>query len=202
MAHVYRSESLRSKEHVMNISRKIGICLLLVSLGAPSAFAAMSGDAGGNAAEIETNSDDAPAQRRIDQTLDVKVLDNTDMQRHARSSLRAPAPMEGHYVSNGAETPQLFGQQDLSLFISHHEASEGVGDSTGLAQMNAVHMVGSGSVNGEAPVVSTGVSPAATQYVVTSSSHNNVVPLPPALLLMASGLFCLPTIRQRIKRAC
>jgi hypothetical protein len=186
----------------MNIIRIIGLCLLLVSLGAPSAFAALSGDAGNDAAGIEVSGDDAPAQRRLDQMLDVKVLDETFLQSHARSSLRAPAPMEGHYVSNGAETPQLYGRQDLSLFVSHQEASVGVGDSTGLAQMTAVHMVGSGSVTGEAPVASSGVVPAASQYVVTSTPHNNAVPLPPAFLLMASGLFCLPTIRQRIKRAC
>lgn len=186
----------------MNITRKIGLCLLLVSLGSPSAFASLSGDAGGDAAGIETNSDDTPAQRRFDQTLDVKVQDETSRQRQARSSLPAPAPMEGQYISNGAETPQLFGQQDLSHFVSHQAAQVGVGDSTGLAQMAAVHMVGSGSVTGEAPVVSSGIVPAATQYVVTSSSPNTAVPLPPALLLLASGLFCLPAIRQRIKQAC
>jgi hypothetical protein len=114
--------------------------------------------------------------------------------------------MEGHYVSNGAENPQLFGQQDLSVFVSHNVASESVGDSVGLSQMNAVHLVGSGSVTGEAPVMSSGVTSAASQYVVSStvspSSPNKAVPLPPAFLLMASGLFCLPTVRQRIKQAC
>ena len=189
----------------MNLSRKISLSLLLVTLGAPSAFAALSGDAGGNAAGIELSGDDAPAQRRLDQTLAVKVLDETALQRHARSALRAPAPMEGHYGRDGAEAPQLFGRQDLSQFVSQHAASEGVGDSTGLAQMTAVHMVGSGSVTGEAPVVSPGVTSAASQYVtttITSSGSQSNVPLPPALLLMASGLFCLPTIRQRIKPAC
>jgi hypothetical protein len=188
----------------MNITRKIGLTLLLVSLGAPSAFAALSGDAGGNVAEIEVNSDDASAQSRFDQMLAVKVLDETFLQRHARSSLRAPAPMEGHYVSNGGETPTLFGQQDLSLFASRQAAQQGVGDSTGLSQMNAVHVVGNGSVTGEAPVASAGVVPASAQYVTTTtiSTKSPNVPLPPAFLLMASGLFCLPTIRQRIKRAC
>jgi hypothetical protein len=186
----------------MNFTQNICLCLLLVSLGAPSAFAALSGDAGNDAAGIEINSDDAPAQRRFDQMLAVKVLDETFQQRHARSSLPAPAPMEGHYVSNGAETPQLFGQQDLSVFVSHNIASESVGDSVGLSQMNAVHMVGSGSVTGAAPVMSSGVTSAASQYVVSPATPNKAVPLPPAFLLMASGLFCLPTVRQRIKQAC
>jgi hypothetical protein len=187
----------------MNITRKIGLSLLLAALGAPSAFAALSGDAGGNAAGIELSGDDAPAQRRFDQTLAVKVLDETVLQRHARSALRAPAPMEGHYGRDGAEAPELFGRQDLSQFVSHNAASEGIGDSAGLAQMTAVHMVGSGSVTGEAPVASPGVTSAATQYVAAPSTvGQSSVPLPPALLLMASGLFCIPTIRQRIKRAC
>jgi len=188
----------------MNITRNISLSLLLASLAAPSAFAALSADSGGNPAEIEVSNDDAPAQRRLDQTLSMKVLDESSLQRHARSSLRAPAPMEGHYLSKGAETPELFGQRDLSIYVSNQAAPAGAGDSTGLAQMTAVHEVGSGSVTGEAPVASAGVVSAASQYVVsstvTSSSPN--VPLPPAFMLMASGLFCLPTIRQRIKRAC
>jgi len=184
----------------MNITRNISLSLLLASLAAPSAFAAMSADSGGNAAEIEVSSDDAPAQHRMDQTLAVKVLDETFLQqRHARSSLRAPAPMEGHYDSKGGETPELFGRQDLSVSVSHNTAPEG--GVTGLAQAAAaVHDVGSNSVTGEAPVASAGVVSAPTQYVVTSTSPN--VPLPPAFLLLASGLFCLPTVRQRIKRAC
>jgi hypothetical protein len=192
---------LKGKERIMNITRKIGLSLLLVALGAPSAFAALSGDAGGNAAGIELSNDDAPAQRRFDQTLAVKVLDETVLSRHARSALRAPAPMEGHYGRDGAEAPQLFGKQDLSQFVSVHAASEGIGDSTGLAQMTAVHEVGNGAVTGEAPVASSGVTSAATQYVsISSSNAQNVIPIPPALILMASGLFCLPAIRQRIKR--
>jgi hypothetical protein len=138
----------------------------------------------------------------------VKVLDETVLQRHARSALRAPAPMEGHYGRDGAEAPELFGRQELSQFVSHNAASEGIGDSAGLAQMTAVHMVGSGAVTGEAPVASSGVTSASAQYVTstttttTTSGGQNNIPLPPAFLLMVSGLFCLPTIRQRIKRAC
>jgi hypothetical protein len=195
---------LKSKERIiMNNTRKIGLSLLLVALGAPPAFAALSGNAGGNGAGIELSGDDAPAQR-IDQTLAVKVLNETVLQRHARSSLRAPAPMEGHYGRDGAETPELFGKQELSQFVPHHVAAEGGGESAGLAQMAAVHEVGNNAVAGEAPVVSPGASSGtATQYVVnTQGGAQPSVPLPPALLLMASGLFCLPTIRQRIKLPC
>ncbi|MGD0585361.1 MAG: hypothetical protein ABSA86_06250 [Oryzomonas sp.] len=187
----------------MNITRKIGLALLLVALGAPSAFAALSGDAAGNAEGIELSDDDAQAQHHIDQMLAVKVLDETTLQRHARSALRAPAPMEGHYGREGAETPELFGKQELSQFAPRHAASEGAGESAGLAQMTAVHEVGNGAVTGEAPVISAGISSAATSYVVNSPGGGQTsVPLPPALLLMASGLLCLPTIRQRIKLSC
>jgi len=191
----------------MNFTQKIGLSLLLVALGAPSAFAALSGnagsDAGGNGAGIEVSGDDTPAQRRFDQTLAVKVLDETVLQRHARSALPASAPMEGHYGRDGAQAPELFGRQDLSQFVSHNVAPEVAGDSAGLVQMAAVHMVGSGSVTGEAPVASPGVTTAATQYVATTSTGSqNSIPLPPALLLMASGLFFFPTIRHRINRTC
>lgn len=190
----------------MNITRKIALALLLVALGVPSAFASMSGDAGGDAsgtaANIEQNGDDAPVQWRFDQMLAVKVLDETALQRHARSAMRAPAPMEGHYVSNGSETPQLFGRHDLSQFVSYHAASEGVGDSAGLAQMSAVHMVGSGAVAGGAPLMSPAGSSTA-QYVANPSSNGqSSVPLPPSFLLLASGLLGLPAIRLWKKQAC
>ena len=185
----------------MNIARNIGLSLLLVSLAAPAALAALSGDGSGNATGIEVNSDDAPAQRRIDRMLAVKVLDELTLQRHSRSSLLASAPMEGHYVTNGAEAPEQFGQRDLSVYMSNPAPPAVVGDSAGLAQMTAVHVVGSGAVSGGAPVASAGVVSAATQYVVTNTPVKQPsVPLPPALMLMASGLFCLPPVRRRFTR--
>jgi hypothetical protein len=111
--------------------------------------------------------------------------------------------MEGHYGRDGAEAPELFSKQELSQFAPRHVASEGAGESAGLSQLTAVHEVGNGAVGGEAPMGSSGVSSAASQYVVNSTTNGqNNVPLPPALLLLASGLFCLPTIRQRIKLPC
>lgn len=190
-------------EHVMNITQKISLSLLMVALGAPSAFAALSGDSGGNAETgIELSGDDTPAQRRIDQMLAVKVLDETVLQRHAKSSVRAPAPMGGHYDREGADAPQLFGQQDFTRYVSSYRASsEAVGDSTGLAQMTAVHMVGSGDVTGPAPLMSVGAS-AATQTQTYVFRDKVETPLPPSLLLLASGLFGLSAARPRLKQAC
>jgi len=189
----------------MTITRKISPALLLVALSAPSAFAALSGDAGNYTAGIELSSDDTSAQRRIDQMLAVKVLDETVLQRQAKSATRAPAPMGGHYDREGAEAPQLYGQQDFIRYASYHATTEAVGDSTGLAQETAVHMVGSGSVTGEAPVVSAGAGTATQAYVVNQPSPSvgtGSVPLPPSLLLLVSGLFGLSGIRLRIKQAC
>ncbi len=154
----------------MNTTQVISLALLLLSLSVPSAFAALSGEAGSDAAGIELSSDDTSAQRRIDQMLAVKVLDETVLQRQARSTLRATAPMGGHYDREGAEAPQLFGQQDITRYASYHATSEAVGDSAGLAQATAVHMVGGGSVTGEAPVVSAGSGAATQAYAVKQSS--------------------------------
>jgi hypothetical protein len=184
----------------MNITQKAGLGLLLVSLGAPSAFAALTSDAGSDAAGIELSSENTSAQRRIDLMLDVKVLDETALQRQAKSAVRAPAPMGGHYDREGADAPQLYGQQDFTRYASYHATPEGAGDSAGLAQATAVHMVGSGDVAGTAPVISSGAG-AATQTYVAASPPGPVVPLPPSFLLLASGLFGLSGIRLRIKQA-
>lgn len=190
----------------MTITQKICLSLLLLALGTPSAFAALSGDTGSDAAGIELSGDDTSAQQHFDQMLAVKVLDETVLQRQAKSALRAQAPMGGHYDREGAETPQLYGQQDLTRYASTHAAPEATGDSTGLAQMTAVHMVGSGAVTGEAPVASAGASAATQTYVVnqssSTSSDGGTIPLPPSLLLLASGLLGLSAVRLRIKQAC
>lgn|GEM_PF-1330184 len=190
----------------MNFMKKISLPLLLLAFSAPSAFAALSGGTGSNAARIELSSDDtAPtaAQRRIDGMLAVRVLDETVLQRQAKSTVRAPAPMGGHYDREGAEVPQLYGQQDLTRYASYHATPETVGDSAGPAQATAVHLVGNGSVAGEAPLVSAGAGPATQAYVVQQSPSTDgtgTVPLPPSFLLLASGLLGLSGVRLRVKQ--
>jgi len=163
----------------------------LVILLASSALAAYSGDA----PAIEMNSDDAPAQQQIDQALTTRLLDELLPQSHTKSALRAQAPMEGHYVSNGAETPQQFGQTSyLYETTQHQESAEPLLLSNSIEPLSGGHLVsmaGADSAPSQLPTPPSAVAGAATELSYTASD-TTPVPLPPSSLLLLSGLLGLP----------
>ena len=186
----------------MNYFRILRLSALLVALSAVTAVAALTGDSGSDAKGIEMSGDEGAAQHHVDQLFALENMSETTLQRHAKSAQRAQAPMDGHYGRDGSEAAQLFGQQELSQFMSHHAVLESLSDSIAYAQAAAVHMVGSGAVIDSAPpAMSVGSGSSVFEQVQTlatpPAATGTGVPVPPSVLLLASGLFGLPLLRRR-----
>jgi hypothetical protein len=204
-------------KHITNL----GLSLLVAATCAGPAAAALSGDNGGEAA-LENSDSGSSMLQRLDQLLNEgnhPDLQESILQRHAKAAQRATAPMEGHYAREGAENPLQLGQQDTVTYLPRQLHLEAVaGEAFSLAQASAVHMVGSNAVAGEAPVAMAAVA-SGTSYIQpqeanagtstgtpesgnipSTSNGQQAVPLPPAFLLMASGLFGLPAVRRLANR--
>src|SRR5262245_700035 len=97
----------------MNLSKISLLSLLLASLGAMPATAALSGDdAGSGDISIETVSNDN-ALHLLDHLLDGgnhSDLFRSVLQQHASAAQSAKSTMDGHFGSAGAEQPMVFGQ--------------------------------------------------------------------------------------------
>jgi len=190
----------------MNLFINLSHGMLLATLCATTATATFSGDTGGEAKGIELNSNGSTAHHLFDQLFAMGNLNESTLAKYAKSAQRTLTPMGGYYDRNGAEVPQLFGQQDLSRVVSLHAATDSLPDSVAVAQATAVHMVGSGAVAESAPPAIPAVSGSSTveqvQTAVSPTTNSDSVPLPPSVLFLASGLLGLPVVRRRVGQTC
>jgi len=193
----------------MDTNKKIGICFVLAAFvvcSAGTALADFSGTEGGEDRGIELSGGNGPEHRSFDQLLSLEGMNESVLQRHARSAHPVQAPMGGNYGREGAAAPQLYGSQDLSQFVARRSAPESLSESVAISQVAAVHMVGSGAVSGSAPSVVAAGSGSGTTVVqqnttqVVAPAPN--VPIPPSILLLASGLLGLPMLCRRMDRVC
>lgn len=193
----------------MKLFQRTAMGMLLIVLSAAGASAALTGDTDGDGRNIELrNSDVQPTP--FDQLLNLGELNETVLQRHARSAQPTQAPMDGQYGREGAESPQLYGSQSLTQSVVRYSVPEMMVNPLALG---AVHMVGSGavSVSAAAPVMPATDSSSESQIVLNGTNENNTngasggnnttIPLPPSVLLMASGLLTLPLARRRFQPA-
>lgn len=189
----------------MNLIQRTAMGMLLVTLGAASAGAALSGDADGGGRSIELV--DGNAQSEIfDQLLNLGELNETILLRHARSAQPTQTPMNGQYVSEGAELPQLYEQQSLTQSVARYASPEPHSATLIASQASAVHAVGSNavSVGASAPVMASADSSSGSQIILSvtngtpgESGNGPTIPIPPSVLMLASGLLALPLTRRR-----
>lgn len=186
----------------MNLLQRTSLGMLLVALSAASAGAALTGGADGPAQGIELSGDEGPLSNPFDQLLNVGELNEALLQRHARSAQPTQAPMDGQYGREGAESPQLYGPQSLTQSVVRYSAPEAM---VNALAMGAVHMVGSGAVSvGAAAPVMGAASSSGDQIVINDDdggNNNTTIPIPPSVLMMASGLLALPLARRRFEPA-
>lgn len=117
---------------------------------------------------------------------------------HARSATRSPGPMGDQYAREGSEAPLRIGTQVSPRMLPSQGEAATRGGKISLAQTAAVHLVGSGAVGGgvQVSLPSSGAPVNADSIIIIDNQPEKAVPLPPALLLLASGLLGLPMARR------
>ncbi len=208
----------------MNLLNKSFLTLgLITATVAPAAaeFAESAGDAGPTAAIELASSDNLPDH--LSKMLDANFpagLSESVLARHLRAAMPANGPQAAGGGGMGGETPHLVGDNNAIAFNSLHPGNRTTpfGDSiaaaggtlslAGTATIAATHNVGSGYVTGAAPqvvasssaAISAGIITTQANTVISGPGDKNPVPLPPAALLFASGLFGLPLTRRLTNR--
>lgn len=170
------------------------------------AFAALS-EAGGEGTTgpgIELADSDNSTAGRLAKMLDEEGhpgLNEPVLKRHTRAATKANSPMQGQYTREGSESALIRGDIGrLAGSVSNDLAPPSPAFTSGA------HAVDSGVSVAAAPVVATSSSSGSTAYAVIRpndtgtpiqpSNGQTTVPLPPAALLLASGLLGLPMARR------
>jgi len=190
----------------MNLSQRTSLALLLVSLGAGPATAAMSGDSVSDEMSIETNANNA-ALLPLDQLLgggNNSDLFESILKQHASAGQPAISMMDGHFGSVGAEKPVVFGQQIPTDQTMPPAPITEPSKAPDLSLTAAVNMGGGKQADtGGAPVTSptTSEKPRASIVTTDTTTPNPAtpvapVPLPAAGIMFASGIFGLPVVRR------
>ncbi|MFA7060416.1 MAG: VPLPA-CTERM sorting domain-containing protein [Pedobacter sp.] len=191
----------------MNHLQTMSLSLLLASLGAMPAIAAMSGNDGSDNRSIETVSNGAASQH-LDDLLgggNHSDLFAAVHKRHADAALPAFSIMEGHFEGEGGEQPvgltampsapsaSSAGAPNLSLSTA---VRMGSGEQTNSAQASVASP--SSSTPDKRSFVPTVATTTDTSFTIdiTEIAHATPVPLPAAILLFASGLVGLPIMRR------
>lgn len=194
----------------MNLSQRTSLSLLLMSLSAGPATAAMSGDSVSDEMSIETNANNA-ALLPLDQLLgggNNSDLFGSVLQQHASAGQPAISMMDGHFGSAGAEKPVVFGQQIPTDQTMPPAPITEPAKTPDLSLTAAVNMGGGKQADsGGAPVTSPSSSATRNGSIVTTDDTTPEAPAPPATpvapvplpaagLLFASGIFGLPVVRR------
>ena len=191
----------KGNEH-MKITTNAVLTLLIVTISAVSAHAALSEDDGQSGLSIETT-ENSPALRNLDQLLNGENhsdLFGLVLNQHATAAQPANSTMDGHFEREGAEHPVAFKRLDRTgLPVTTAASADSPNVSLTIAANRAVQYD-----DGAAAVSSIGTSAAGSDrsLAVTGNTTNNAVlvapvPLPASALFLASGLVLLPSVRRK-----
>lgn len=198
------------------------VSLALIALTAGTAAAALfePGGEGATGPGIELADSDNSTAGRLARMLDdtnQPGMNESILKRHTRSTTKAGSTMEGHYTREGGETASLLeerGVRNVTGQFPSYAGNDSIPSSVALAA--GAHVVDSGaSVSAPVVAASSGSTVAAgsvslisngngtgqpTSPITGNGNGQTPVPLPPAALLLASGLFGLPAV-QRSRRS-
>lgn len=150
---------------------------------------------------LEIADETDPAVRRLENLLaegSHSGVSESVLLSHVRSATRSPGPMGDQYAREGSEAPLRIGTHVAPRMLPSQGDAATRGGEPSLAQTAAVHLVGSGAVGGgvQVSLPSSGSPVYADSITIIDDQPEKAVPLPPALLLFASGLMGLPLVRR------